>query len=100
MHGEDGKLDRPGDTRRSPSAGLTPADLARLLAGQETTPMSPQLDARIADAIAAESARRADAAASGLVRPRFVRPPQPLSGASLPTWDLLIPSPRDATAGA
>lgn len=100
MHGEDGKHDRPAVTRRSPSAGLTPADVARLLASQNTAPMSPQLDARISAAIAAESARRADAAACGPASPLSVRLPRQRPGAPLPTWDLLIPSPRDATARA
>jgi hypothetical protein len=100
MHGEDGKNDRPGGTRRSWSGGVTPADVARLLVSQDTTPMSPQLDGRITDAIAAESARRADAAAGGRARPLCGGLPQPRSGAPFPSWDLLIPLPRDATARA
>jgi hypothetical protein len=100
MHGGDSQRRDQRSPDQTPRARLTEADVAELLAGQPSSEIPGRLSAKIGDAIVAESVRRARDRRRAPARELPGSLPRPRASTALPSWEELVPLPRDARAGA
>jgi hypothetical protein len=100
MHGGDSQRRDPRSADQIPRARLTEEDVAELLASQPPSRIPGRLSAMIGDAIVAESVRRARDQRRTPARELPVSLPRPRASTALPSWEELVPLPRDARARA
>jgi hypothetical protein len=100
MHRGDSQRRDQRSAGQTPRARLTEADVTELLAKQPASRISRRIGAKIGDAIAAESVRRARDQRRVPARPRPVSLPRARASTPLPSRAELVPLPRDAAARA